>query len=192
MSENKQEQTIPTPTPSSMIYFQNLVPGKNDSELVANFRAECLDSEDNETMKMQRNALLLEFPPILSFLSEEQKKKFYEQQQMNCLKFCCGSLSPITASTVNDIAFSSNDEYVFSPGNGQLYEGSQKTIQSQIKDGINQEQFGSPAQKDLMEGLSTFDKAVNQRIQSSAPTEEDTASLTVMKSPTPFDMEPKK
>ncbi|WP_454780746.1 hypothetical protein [Legionella sp. WA2022007384] len=171
-----------------MIYFQNLVPGKQESPLINDFRSECLDTENNESIKKQREMLLMEFPPILSFRNEQQRKKFYEDEAVKCQQFCCGGLSPISAEFVHDIAFIPKDDYVFSAGNGQLYEGSTKTIEQTIKEDITQEQFGSPNQNTLMDGLTTFDKAVTQRVQTSATIEAASPSLTEMKAPSPFDM----
>ncbi|QMT60294.1 hypothetical protein [Legionella sp. PC997] len=170
-----------------MIYFQNLVPGLQQSPLINDFKSECLDAEPNESIKKQREMLLMEFPPILSFRNEQQKKKFYEDEAVKCHQFCCGGLSPISANFVDDIAFTPKDDYVFSAGNGQLYEGSTKTIDQTIKEDITQQQFGSPTQNTLMDGLIKFDKAVTQRIQASAAIEAESPSLTEMKAPNPFD-----
>ncbi|KTD41315.1 hypothetical protein [Legionella parisiensis] len=189
MSQNKQEQA-PVQL-GKMIFFQNLVPGQQKSPLIDHFRLECIDTENNESLKKQREALLMEAPPILSFVSKKQKEQFYENEAINCKQFCCGGLTPISPSFVNDIAFTPSDHYVFSPGSGQLYEGNQKTIGNTIKDDIGQEQFGSLSQKALMDGLATFDKAVTERTQSSATIEVESPSLTEMKSPNPFDMTPK-
>lgn len=169
MSQNKQEQA-PIQL-GKMIFFQNLVPGLQESPLINHFRSECLDKENDESLKKQREALLMEFPPILSFVSKKQKDKFYEQETTICNQFCCAGMTPISASFVNDIAFTPKDEYVFSPGNGQLYEGSQKSIDNTIKEDMSQEQFGSSNQKALMDGLATFDKTVTERTQSSATVE---------------------
>lgn len=189
MSQNKQEQ-VPIQL-DKMIFFQNLVPGQQKSPLIDHFKSECLDTEEKESIKKQREALLMEFPPILSFRNEQQKKKFYENEAMNCQQFCCGGLTPISASVVNDITFTPKDDYVYSPGSGQLYEGNQKTIDSAIKEDISQEQFGSPSQKALMGGLAVFDGTIAQRNQSSATMEAESPSLTEIKRPNPFDMTPK-
>ncbi|MCE0723757.1 MULTISPECIES: hypothetical protein [Legionella] len=186
MSQNKQEQA-PIQL-GKMIFFQNLVPGLQESPLVNRFRSECLDKENDESLKKQREALLMEFPPILSFVSKKQKEQFYEQEAMNCKQFCCGGMTPISSSFVSDIIFTPKDDYVFSPGNGQLYEGSQKAIGNTIKEDMNQEQFGSPSQKALMDGLAGFDKTVTERTRSSATVEIESPSLTEVKSPNPFDM----
>ncbi len=189
MSQNKQEQA-PIQL-GNMIFFQNLVPGLQKSPLIDHFRLKCLDTENNESLKRQREALLMEFPPILSFISKKQKDQFYEKEAINCKQFCCGGMTPISASFVNDIAFTPTDHYVFSPGSGQLYEGSQETIGNTIKDDVAQQQFGSSSQKALMDSLATFDKAVTERTQSSATMEIESPSLTEIKSLNPFDMTPK-
>lgn len=90
-------------------------------------------------------------------------------------------MTPISPSFVNDIAFTPTDRYVFSPGSGQLYEGSQETIGNTIKDDVAQQQFGSSSQKALMDSLATFDKAATERTQSSATMEIESPSLTEIK-----------
>ncbi|WP_392537200.1 hypothetical protein [Legionella sp. 227] len=188
MTQNKQEQPIQF---NEMIFFQNLVPGKQQSPLIDHYRSNVLDEERDEHIKQQRNALLMEFPPILSFRDEKQKKKFYDDEAKNCQQFCCGGMNPLSAAFIRDIAFVPKDDYVYSSGNGELYQGSQKEIGSAIKEGINQVPFGSSGQKQLMDSLKTFDATVTQRSQSTDSIETESPTLGEMKSPNPFNTTPK-
>ncbi|KTC90305.1 hypothetical protein OQJ15_04800 [Fluoribacter dumoffii] len=186
MSQNKQEHD--SIQLNEMLYYQNLVPGQQKSPLIDDFRSECLEQEKDELIKKHRAGLLMEFPPILSFSNAQEKNKFYEKEAQNNQQFCCGGMAPISVSFVNGTAFSAKDDYMFCSGSGQIYEGSKKTIDEEIKEDICQEPFGSPSQEALMDGLKIFDNAVAQRNQSSITIAEESPVLTEMKSPTtPFD-----
>ncbi|KTC79561.1 hypothetical protein [Legionella cherrii] len=185
MTQNKQEQPIQF---NEMIFFQNLVPGKQQSPLIDHYRSNVLDEEKDENIKQQRNALLMEFPPILSFRDEQQKKKFYDDEAKKCQQFCCGGMNPLSAAFISDIAFVPKDDYVYSSGNGELYQGSQKEIGSAIKEGISQIPFGSSGQEKLMDSLKTFNETVTQRSQSTGSIETESPTLGEIKSPNPFDM----
>ncbi|CAM3024031.1 Uncharacterised protein [Legionella steigerwaltii] len=186
MTQNKQDQK-PIQL-SEMIFFQNLVPGKQQSPLIDHYRSEVLNKEEDGQMKQRREALLMEFPPVLSFRDEQQKKEFYDEEAKCRKQFCCGGLNPLSAAFISEIGFSPKDDYVFSPGNGQFYEGSQKTIGNTIKGDISREPFGSASQEELMEGLKTFDDTVAQRTQSSTTFEPESPTLAEIKSPNPFDI----
>lgn len=187
MTQNKQNQLNYVPL-SKMIFFQTLAPEQHQSPLIEHFKSECMTLEKNESIKRQREQLIMETPPILSFHDEHQEKRFYESEANKHQQFCCGGMNPISVAFRNDIAFSPKDNYVFSPGNGKLYEGSQKMIDASIKQDIGKSSFGSPDQNALMTGLKTFNTTVSQRSQSTASVEIDAPVLSEMKSPNPFDM----
>ncbi|KTD68260.1 MULTISPECIES: hypothetical protein [Legionella] len=189
MAQNKYDQK-PIQL-GDMIFFQNLVPGKQQSPLIDHYRSNVLNAEKDEHMKQQREALLMEYPPILSFHNDQQKKEFYDEEAKCRKQFCCGALNPLTAAFINDIAFSPKDDYVFSSGNGQFYTGSQKAIGNAIKGDISQAPFGSTSQQELMSDLKAFDDTVAQRGQSTTTFDSDSPALAEIKSPNPFNIIPK-
>ncbi|KTD56980.1 hypothetical protein Lsan_2602 [Legionella santicrucis] len=187
MTQSSQEQAEVVPL-NKMIFFQNLALGQQQSHFIDHFKSECIAFENNEEIKKQREQLLLQYPPILSFHDEYQEKIFYENEIKNHQQFCCGKITPISIASISDIVFSSKDSYVFSPGNGKFYTGSQKAIVENLKQDISQASFGSSDQNVLMNSLKTFDATVSQRSQSNTSVEIDAPPLPELKSPSPFNM----
>lgn len=187
MTQNLQDQAEVVPL-SKMIFFQNLSLGSQQSQFIDHFKSECIAFENNELIKKKREQLLLQQPPILSFYNEDQEKRFYEHEVKKNERFCCGKITPISIAFMSDIVFSPKDHYVYSPGNGKFYAGSQKAIGESLRQDIRQASFGSADQNELMNDLKTFDATISQRSQSNASVEIDAPSLSELKSPSPFDM----
>nr|ABW87815.1 hypothetical protein [Legionella jamestowniensis] len=139
------------------IYFQNMVPGKQESPFIQQFKQACLDSEPDEDVKQYRQQLLGNFPPILTFKNKKQEEDFYKQEAMNCSNFCCGEVVPEQSNP------SVKDNYKLSIGNGELYEGNADSVKSQLKEDINSETFGSPQQEQYLNGLKEFSTKVSER-----------------------------
>ncbi len=185
MTPQLQAEVVPL---NKMIFFQNLALGPQQSDFIDHFKSECIAFENNEGIKKQREQLLLQHPPILSFQNEHQEKRFYEHEVQKHQPFCCGRITPISIAFTSDIVFSPKDNYVFSPGNGKFYTGSQKAIDEDLKQDIRQASFGSADQNALMNDLKTFDVTISQRSQSNASVEIDAPTLSELKSPSPFNM----
>lgn len=182
MVQNKQERKKEL---ENLIYFQNLVPGKQESPFIERFKQECLNDEDENNE--ERKQLLNEFPPVLSF-SEQQKKKFYEDEAKNCQQFCCGSMQ-VSNDALGGVSMKQQDNYMLSTGSGKLYEGSAAQIKSEIQDDIHQESFGSLKQEQGIAGLKQFDAVVSARGQSNA--EVNTNEAAEQSSYSPFQTIPK-
>lgn len=146
---------------SSLIFFQNLVPGTQESPFIDRYKSACLN--DESAMTQMRKQLLNEFPPVLSF-NHQQKKKFYEEEARNCQQFCCGGMS-LDSDLKGNSFLEPKDHYMLSIGNGTLYEGSQDQIKDEMQTDVRQEQFGSAKQDQLISSIKHFDDLVAQRDQ---------------------------
>ena len=118
-----------------LIYFQNLVPGEQNSPFIARFKKECLGDDEKDEVNEARQGLLNKFPPVLSFL-EDQKKKFYEDEAKKCKSFCCGNVQ-ISNDASGVISMKQQDKYMLSTGTGKLYEGTAGQIKKEIQDDIH-------------------------------------------------------
>ncbi|WP_058535720.1 hypothetical protein [Legionella saoudiensis] len=153
MSQNKLDN-------QQLIFFQNLVPGTQNSPFIDRYKDTYLkDEPPNSERKLFLNA----FPPVLSFY-EKQKKEFYDKEAENCTQFCCGAMG-VSNSIDGSVSFKNLDKYMFSSGSGTLYEGSANNIKSQIQNDIQQSGFGSKQQNDLIAGLQQFNSAISERTQ---------------------------
>ncbi|CAM4498110.1 MAG: hypothetical protein LEGION0403_FIIPPAGN_01724 [Legionella sp.] len=141
-----------------LIFFQNLVPGIQNSPFIDRYKDVYLK---DEAPNSERNLFLNAFPPVLSFF-EKQKKEFYAQEAKNCSQFCCGGMG-MSHGIEGDVNFNALDNYMFSAGSGTLYEGSANNIKSQIQNDIQQSGFGSQQQNDLISGLKQFNSAISDR-----------------------------
>ena len=145
----------------SLHYFQNLVPGKQDSPFIDRYCGECLDEEKDEEMTSARRQLLNNFPPVLSFY-EQQKKRFYEEEARRCQQFCCGGMQ-VQSDLLGNPVLQQQDNYMLSVGSGKLYEGGAKGIKDEMQEDIRQEPFGSEKQQQIISGLNQFNSIVEQR-----------------------------
>lgn len=143
-----------------LIFFQNLVPGTQNSPFIDRYKDAYLK---DEPLNSERQFFLNAFPPVLSFF-EKQKKDFYTQEAQNCTQFCCGGMG-VSYGIEGDVNFKTLDNYMFSSGSGTLYEGSASNIKSQIQSDIQQSGFGSKQQNDLISGLQQFNSAISERAQ---------------------------
>ena len=171
-------------------FFQNIVPGKQESPFIERYKEECL-SEDNEENN-ERRQLLNHFPPVLSFY-EQQKKKFYEKEAQNCQQYCCGGMS-MNMSGDKPI-LEPKDHYMFSTGSGKMHEGNASSITKAVEDDIRKEPFGSPQQNKEIAALQQFANIVDQRQQGFSPAKPDqSADLTQDQGYSPFqtNLKPKK
>ncbi len=144
-----------------LIYFQNLIPGTQDSPFIDRYKSNVLDNEPEGGINDVRRQLLLEFPPVLSF-TESQKKGFYEHEAENCENFCCGAMQ-VTTFLDGKQFMQQKDSYMASTGSGKLYEGSADSIKNQMQNDIRQQSFSSNEQNQMMNGLQQFDSTVSQR-----------------------------
>lgn len=142
-----------------LIYFQNLIPGTQDSPFIDRYKQECLTDTDGE--HLERKQLLNEFPPVLSF-SEKQKKAFYDKEAVNCAQFCCGAMG-LSQDISGNTLLQPQDHYMLSVGSGKLYEGRASDIKSEMQEDIHQAAFGSPEQQKSIDGFKQFEEAVTQR-----------------------------
>lgn len=152
------DKTMPELKP--LIYFQNLVPGKQESPFIDRYKSECLNDENEQDHKM-RSQLLNEFPPVLSF-DEKQKKKFYEEESVRCQQFCCGFMH-LSSDLSGNYFLKPQDSYMLSIGNGKLYEGNSEHIKGEMQADVHQEPFGSAKQEQIISGIKQFDAIVAQR-----------------------------
>lgn len=171
-----------------LVYFQNLVPGKQDSPFIDRFKKECLNDDDKDEVNEVRKKLLNQFPPVLSF-SEKQKEEFYAKEARNCEQFCCGSMQ-LSKNALLETSVQPRDSYMLSTGTGKLYEGSAEQIKTEIQDDIHQESFGSVKQEQGIAGLKNFDAVVAERGQSNESAA-DSSELAQQSSYSPFQTTPK-
>ena len=159
------EYTLDTESESSsLIYFQNLVPGTQESSFIERYKSECLN--DESAMTQMRKQLLNEFPPVLSF-NIQQKKKFYEEEARNCQQFCCAGMG-LDSDLMGNSFLKPKDNYMLSIGTGTFYEGSREQIKEEMQTDVRQEQFGSAKQEQLISGIKLFDDIVAHRDQKPA------------------------
>ncbi len=168
-------------------FFQNLVPGKQESPFIERYKEECLN-EDNEENN-ERKQLLNHFPPVLSFY-EQQKKKFYEKEAQNCQQYCCGGMSMNMSD--DEPLLEPKDHYMFSTGSGKMYEGNASSITKAVQDDIRKEPFGSAQQNQEISALQQFANIVDQRQIGTSPAKPDqSASMTQDQKYNPFQTAPK-
>lgn len=177
---NKEVQTL--------IFFQNLVPGKQDSSLIQEFKMQCLDKENDPKIKQYREQLLNNNPPILTFRQKKEEGDFYNQQAKDCSSFCCGGTVAINPFSPHPIEI--KDSYMFSAGTGELFKGSAQNIQSQLKGVISSETFGSAKQMQYVNGFNEFNNSVLTReatnsVSEFSPKNETTSSSPFKTTPKP-------
>ena len=146
-----------------MIFFQNLVPGKQDSPFIDRFKESCLETEDDEELKEDREQLLTIYPPVLSFKNNKQEKEFYESEAQSCSQFCCGGVAQLSPEYNPSENTPLPDNYKLSIGTGTLYEGSASEIASKLGKDTSVERFGSPRQEQQIAGMKDFAAIVSQR-----------------------------
>ena len=144
------------------IYFQNLVPGKQNSPLIDAFRQFLVEDERNEAECYKSKQLLMSSPPVLSFSNDANKKYFYESQAKKCTEFCCGGVE-ISHDALGKTSMNNKNHYLVSIGTGHVYEGPAKEIQKEIKNDLDKAAFGSEEQTKGIEGLKKFNAIVAER-----------------------------
>lgn len=170
MTTAKQENEVKSEIEKAakeMLFFQNMLPGLQQSPFIDRFKDRCLDPGQNEEDEVDqfRRKLLNESPPVLSFTGKKQKDKFYEEEAKNCQQFCCGGVA--VTSELGEVSVKPQDNYLLSVGTGKFYEGSATTVKGQLKEDIYKDSFGSPKQNQEVAGLKEFEGKVAQREQES-------------------------
>lgn len=190
MTPNKQEteqqnkQQTDQKVLQDLVFFQNLIPGKQESPLIQQFRKMCIDTEENEQVKNYREGLLNNTPPTLTFRNKQQEEDFYKKEAKNCSEFCCGGVA------FQGDSLASEDNYKLSIGNGTLYEGSAKDITTQLQKDISSETFGSSKQEQGINGLKEFSKISSQREERGFTSQQSSQSIDNTTS-SPLQTEPK-
>lgn len=168
--------------PQNMVIFQNMIPGTPNSQLVAEFKKNCLGQEQDEEQKKYREQMTTNIPPILSFLSQKQMEEFYKKIAGVC-EFCCGRAG---------LSAGGSDYYMYSMNNDdKLYQGKASEIVDEIKQDIKASAFGSKEQEQRMSGLTDFTTKVAERNQAMNP-EMPANTQQQVTAPNPFKMAPKK
>lgn len=172
---------------NNLIYFQNLVPGYPDSQLIRDFKMHCLEQEENEELRQYREQLLNNNPPILTFRSKKEEDEFYEKEAQSCAQFCCGSFS-VNADNKPIL----QDNYNYSIGNGELYQGSSSQISTQIKSQMNATAFGSTKHEQYFDGLKVLNANTKDRETPQFPSQARTSEQSNERGyTTPFGTTPK-
>ena len=176
-------QPDPAPKPQNLLHFQNLIPGIFDSQFLNDYK-DYLETESNDLeTKKYRMDLLSQSPPILTFKNEDALKKFYEEEAKKC-GFCCAALGLTQTASGETI-----DYYMYSLGNGKIYEGSVEEISSQLN-AFSKASENSSDKTIGIKAMHSFAKQVSERGTYEQP-QIATKLATESNSPNPFETIPR-